>query len=175
MRHTPSPKNNDTHLAQRPQLLLVVQKKAQILIRNVYLRLASKPPMLLLRLPPTRKPMSINLVLDLVLGIAHKDTRIRIRSAHLRLRSLQGREESRVDQCRFGVFEFLGDVSRQSEVGVLVDGAGDEAGDVARFAKDLGKGVGEGGCGLDGTKVYLANVVSNERRSHVSLSKNKNI
>jgi len=67
-----------------------------------------------------------------------------------------------VDECRFGVFEFLGDVSCQSEVGVLVDGAGNKAGDVARFTKDLGERVGERGCSLDGAKVYLANVVSDE-------------
>ena len=106
--------------------------------------------------------MSINLILDLVRGIAHEYTRIGIRGAHLRLWSLEGRKETRVDECRFGVLEFLGDVSRQSEVRVLVDGAGNKAGDVANFAKDLGEGVGKRGCGLDGTKVYLANVVSDE-------------
>lgn len=67
-----------------------------------------------------------------------------------------------MDEGRFWVLEFLGDIARQSEVGVLIDSAWNKAGDVARFAKDLWKGVGEGGCGLDGTKVYLANVVSDE-------------
>jgi hypothetical protein len=70
-----------------------------------------------------------------------------------------------VDECRFWVLEFLGDVSRQSEVGVLVDGARNKAGDVAHFAKDLGEGVGKRGCCLDGTKVYLADVVSDETKT----------
>lgn len=67
-----------------------------------------------------------------------------------------------MDERRFGVFEFLGDVARQSEVRVLIDGAWNEAADVAHFAKDLGEGVGERGCSLDGAEVYLANVVSDE-------------
>lgn len=106
--------------------------------------------------------MSINLVLDLVRGIAHEYTRVGIRGAHLRLGPLEGRKESCVDECWFGILEFLGDVSRQPEVGVLVDRAGNKAGDVARFAKDLGERVGERGCSLDGTKVDLADVVSDE-------------
>lgn len=104
--------------------------------------------------------MSIDLVLDLVRGIAHKYTRVGVRGAHLRLGSLEGREESRVDECGLGVLEFLGDVSRQSEVGVLVDRTGNKARNVAHFTKYLGEGVGERRCGLDGNKMYLANVVS---------------
>lgn len=73
-----------------------------------------------------------------------------------------------MDECRFGVLEFLGDVSCQSEVGVLVDSARNKAGDVAHFAKDLGEGVGKRGCGLDGTKVYLSDVVS-DGTSHFNL------
>lgn len=138
MRHAQNTYPN-THLAQRLQLVVVVQKETQILVRNVHIRITPILSMLLLRLPPAREPMSIDLVLDLVRGITHKDTRVGIRGAHLRLWSLESGEESRVDQCGFGVFEFLGDVSRQSEVGVLVDGAGDETGDVAHLAKDLGK------------------------------------
>lgn len=71
-----------------------------------------------------------------------------------------------MDQCRFGVLEFLGDVPRQSEVRILVDGAGNQTGDIGHFAKDLGEGVGERGCGLNGTKVYLADVVSGETMTY---------
>lgn len=67
-----------------------------------------------------------------------------------------------MDKCGFGVLEFLRDVSRQSEVGVLVDRAGNKARDVAHFAKDLGKGVGERRCSLDRNKMNLADVVSDE-------------
>lgn len=59
-----------------------------------------------------------------------------------------------------GVFELLRDVARETEVWVLVDGAGNEAGDVVGFAEDLRERVGKGGCGLDRCKVYLANIVA---------------
>jgi hypothetical protein len=42
----------------------------------------------------------------------------------------------------------------------LVDGAGDQAGDLGGGGEDLGERVGEGGCGLDGDEVDFADVVS---------------
>lgn len=65
-----------------------------------------------------------------------------------------------MNECGFGVLEFLSDVARQSEIGVLVDRAGNKAGDVAHFTKDLREGVGERGCSLNGDEMNLANVVS---------------
>lgn len=53
--------------------------------------------MLLLRFLSTAERMLINLVLNLIRGIRHKDTRILIRGAHLRLRTLKGGEELGVD------------------------------------------------------------------------------
>ena len=65
-----------------------------------------------------------------------------------------------MEECGFGVFEFDGDVAGEAEVGVLVDGAGDEAGYVGCFAEDLGERVGEGRCGLNGGEVDFPDVVA---------------
>lgn len=104
--------------------------------------------------------MLVDLVLDLRGGVAHEDTRVRVRRAHLRLRALERGEELRVEQCGLLVLELRGDVARESEVRILVDRTGDQAGDVSLRAEDLREGVGERGCGLDGCEVNLADVVS---------------
>lgn len=111
----------------------------------------------------------INLILDLIGCIAHVDTRIRITRAHLCLRALEGREELAMHQRRFREFEFLSDVAREPEIRILVDCAGDQAGDLVDLGcfdtwsaagEDVREGGREGGCGLDGCKVDFANVVS---------------
>jgi len=84
--------------------------------------------MLLFRLLSTTEAMSIDLILDLVRGIRHEDTRVRIRSAHFRLGTLEGGEELGMDQSRFRIFELRGYVSGQTEIRVLVDRAWDETG-----------------------------------------------
>ena len=54
-----------------------------------------------------------------------------------------------MQERRFGVFELLCNIACEAEVWILVDGAGDEAGDVGYFAEDLREGVGERGSRLD--------------------------
>lgn len=115
--------------------------------------------------------MPIDLVLDLRGGVAHVDRRVRVARTHLRLRALERGEELRVQQRRLGVLELLRDVAREPEVGVLVDRAGDQAGDVRRRAEDLREGVGEGGRGLDGGEVDLADVVAEGVRLSVTRSR----
>ena len=116
--------------------------------------------MLLDGLLPAREPVLVDLVLDLVRGIVHEYARVDVRRAHLRLWALQRGEELGVDERGLGVLELDGDVAREPEVRVLVDRAGDEAWDVGRAAEDLREGVGEGGRGLDGREVDLADVVA---------------
>jgi len=69
-----------------------------------------------------------------------------------------------VDERGLRVFDFRGDVAGKTEVGILVDGAGDEGGDLrvcfGVVAKDVWVGGREGSGGLDGGKVYLANVIT---------------
>ena len=65
-----------------------------------------------------------------------------------------------MQERRFGVFELLCNIACEAEVWILVDGAGDEAGDVGYGAEYLGEGVLECRCGLDRGKVDFADVVS---------------
>lgn len=69
-----------------------------------------------------------------------------------------------MEERRLGVLELDGDVAREAEVRVLVDRARDEARDVRSGAEDVGEGVGEGGRGLDGREVDLADVVADGYR-----------
>ena len=89
--------------------------------------------------------MTVDLVLDLRGCVAHEDTRVDIRRAHLRLRALKRGEELGVEERGLGVLELDGDVACETEVRVLVDRARDEARDVGCSAKDVREGVGEGG------------------------------
>ena len=72
--------------------------------------------------------MLVDLTFDLVRSIRHEDARIRVRSAHFRLGTLERREELGVDQGRFRIFELRSYISRQTEVRILVDCARDETG-----------------------------------------------
>jgi len=104
--------------------------------------------------------MLIDLILDLIRSIRHKDTRIRIRGAHFRLGTLEGGEELGVDQGGFRVFELRSHVSGQTEVWVLVDRAWDETGYIRDGTEYLREGVGEGWSGLDGSEVYFSDVIA---------------
>ncbi|KZP32501.1 hypothetical protein FIBSPDRAFT_848326 [Athelia psychrophila] len=108
-----------------------------------------KLPMLLLRLPPARKHVLIELILNLAGGVTHKDARVWVARTYLRLRALQR---------GLRVLELGSDVVREAEVWVLVDRAGDETRDGRRAAEDVREGVREGGRGLDGGE-HSADVV----------------
>lgn len=79
-----------------------------------------------------------------------------------------------MQECRLWVLEFLCDVPGEAEVWVLVDCAGNETGDIGRIAKNVRKGVGEGGGGLDGREVDLADVIADNevKASRSSLNNN---
>ena len=104
--------------------------------------------------------MAVDLILNLIRGIAHVYARVDIRRTHLCLRTLQRGEELGVQQGRLRVSQLLRDVTRQAEIGILVDRTRDEARNVGFGAKDLWEGVGKGRRRLDGTKVNLADVVT---------------
>lgn len=65
-----------------------------------------------------------------------------------------------MNEGRFFVLEGTRDFSGDAEVGILVDGAGDETRDVGGGAENLGKRVGEGGGGLDRDKVPFTDIVA---------------
>ena len=103
--------------------------------------------------------MTVDFVLYLIRLVGHENAAVGVACTHFRLRALKGGEEFRVDESGFGVLDLLGNVAGQSEIGILVDGARDEARDISRSPKDLGEGARERGCGLDGSKMHFANVV----------------
>lgn len=116
--------------------------------------------MQLFRLLPAREPVLVDLILDLVRRVGHVYTRVQVRRAHLGLWALQCGEELGVDEGGFRVFELDGNVSRQTEVRVLVDSTGDEARDIGACTEDMWEGVREGrGC-LDRAEVNLADVIA---------------
>jgi len=57
--------------------------------------------------------------------------------------ALESWEEFSVEKSGFGVFELLGNVSRKTEIWVLVYCTRDQAWDVGYFAKDVGERIGE--------------------------------
>lgn len=74
-----------------------------------------------------------------------------------------------MDDGRFDVAHARRDVAALAEVRVLVDGAGDEAGDFGHFfgigAEDEGEACGEGGGGLHGREGEFGNVVAAHSQS----------
>jgi len=138
---------------------VVIVEEPKILIRDIHIGIPAQPPMFLLSLLAPAEPMSVNLVLDLTRSIGHVDRAVRVRGAHLGPRALQRREELGVQERRFGVSEFSGDVARESEIWVLVNCAGDKRRDVVICAEYVWVGVGEGCSSLDGGEVDFTDVV----------------
>ena len=69
-----------------------------------------------------------------------------------------------MDDCGAHEAEFRRLIAALPEIRVLVNGAGDQAGDLGDFfgvgPKDKGKGGGEGGGGLHGWEAKFGNVVA---------------
>ena len=65
-----------------------------------------------------------------------------------------------MNQRRFGIFELDSDITRETEVGVLIDRTRDETRNVGGRSKDMRKRVGEGRGSLDCCKVDLANIIA---------------
>ena len=98
------------------------------------------------RLPSTES-IQVHLLENLFRGILEEDGAGVDRSRHLGAWTLERVEESGVDQTRLGVLEPLGDVARETKVGVLVDGARNQARYLGRPAavgsKEEGKRIGK--------------------------------
>src|SRR5437773_5975474 len=117
-------------------------------------RIRTEAPLLLDRGTSAREGVH-DLFLGLGLRVRREDARFRNRGGHLARRSQQAREEFVVDQGGFRIPELGRDVPRDPEMGVLVDPARDEDGDlVARL-----HGRQEGGRRLDARVEDLADVV----------------
>lgn len=97
-------------------------------------------------------------------GVIHEDGGGVDGGRHLAAGTLEGGEEHGVDECRLGVLQAGSNIAGETEVRILVDGAGDQARNfpvVGRVvSKDVRERVGEGGGSLNRRKVHLANVVA---------------
>ena len=102
------------------QLCIVLQEECQVLIRHVNVEITAVCTMLFNCLATASLRILVDLALDVLLSISDQDRAVWITRAHLALFTLEGREESRVDRGRLLVLELLGDVTRHSEVRVLV-------------------------------------------------------
>ena len=85
--------------------------------------------------------MGGNLPVNLFESIAHEDGTLFHAGGHLSLRATKTWDEFAVDQGWFGVFEFMRDIPRETEIGVLIDCAGNERWNIGLCAEDLGEGV----------------------------------
>ena len=92
----------------------------------------------------------VDLVLDLGRGVREEDGGVRVAGGHLGLGSLEGGEEGGVDESRFEEAQTRSDVSGHPEVWILINGTGNEAGNVWFATEDEGKCGGEGGSCLNG-------------------------
>lgn len=141
------------------ELLIVLEEESQVLVRDVDFGISTEFPVLLHGRLSSTESIFVDLVLDHLGRVRHEDGGRVNRSGHLGLSAEQRGDKLGVDESRLLVLEARGDFSGEAEVRVLVDGAGDEAGDVGLGAEDLGERVGEGGGGLDRDEVPLSDVV----------------
>merc|ERR1719431_243670 len=109
-------------LALPRQFLIILAEEAEVLVADVHLGVAALGPVLLHRVLPAGEGVLVNLVLDLL-----------------------GREEGGMQEGRLQVTQPGGHVPGHPEVGVLVDGAGDQAGHSLLVPEDEGEGGGEAG------------------------------
>ena len=81
---------------------------------------------------------------DVLWRVSQQDRGVGVTARHLGFKTLQGREENRVVASGLLIFEFLGHITCHSEVGVLIDGTGDQRGYISALAIDVWEGVTEG-------------------------------
>ena len=101
-----------------------------------------------------------NFCLNLLQIVTHEDGARFHTGTHFRLRTTQTRNELAVNQCWFGIFEFMCDIPRKSKIRILINRTRDQCWNIRSCSKNLRKRIRKGGCCLNGDKMHLANVVS---------------
>ena len=144
------------------ELVVVLEEEGEVLVGHVDLGAPAEFFLFLGGVLAAGEGVAVDLVLDLVGLVGEEDGRSGDRGRHLRAGALQGGQEDHVEEGGFLVFHLLGAVATLAEVGVLVDGAGDQAGDGADFGlvrtEDVWEGGCVGGCGLGCGEVEFAYV-----------------
>ena len=146
------------------EFIIVLQEESKVLEGHIDLRVTTLLAVELGSVTTTREGELVDLVLDLIRGVAHEDSGGVDTSGHLRARSLEGRQEDGVDERWLLVLHLLGVFSALPEVWVLVDGARNQAGDGRDLFEVVAEDMGETGCEcrgrLGGAEVELADVVA---------------
>ena len=146
------------------ELVVVLEEEAQPLVAHVLLEVRAELALQLRRLAPARERVRLDLLGDLLGRVGEEDRRVVVRRGHLARGALQRREEFGVEERGLAaervVFrsDLVRDVARDAEVGVLVDGAGDEAGQCVVPGEGDLEGRREGRRGLDRRERRLADV-----------------
>ena len=105
----------------------------------------------------TTESKLVDLGLDLVRSVAEEDGGVGVTGRHLGPGSLQGGEEDGVDESRLEVTQSRSHVTCHSEVWVLVNGTGNQTGNISLATKYEGKCGAEGRSSLNCRETDLAN------------------
>lgn len=112
-----------SHLSDLFQSLVVLQEESQPLVGYVDLAVSAQLPVLLHGGLATGEGVLVDLVLDLLGGVGEKYRGVAVARGHLRLRTLQRREEAGMHQSRLGEAQSRRHVSGHTEVRILIDRA----------------------------------------------------
>ena len=157
-------------LGNAVQLLIGIEEEAKVLEGNVNSQISAFSPVSLDSLPSTRKGMTINFILDLGSRVGHVNGGILGTGGHFGVVSLEGREEFGADRGGFVQFQAGRDIATQAEIGVLVDGVRDQAGNISAALENVRESLRETGCDLGGWEGNFSDrVIFNESENGPSL------
>lgn len=117
-------------LSNLRQFLVIFHEKLKIVVGDIDLEISTVLLLFLLSRPSTTKGVPSNLLLDLLGSISHEDTRSWIRTRHLSMEALESREEFSIHTCRLWSLDLSAHISCHPEVGVLVDSAWYQTGNI---------------------------------------------
>eukprot|EP00958_Prasinococcus_capsulatus_P021975 scaffold3051_cov419-Prasinococcus_capsulatus_cf.AAC.6 len=129
------------------------------LVRHIYLQICPLGAVLLHGYASPAIGILVDLVLDHFRSICNKDGRIHVARGHLSTFSLQGGEESGLDERRLLVSDPWSHIACHAKVRILVYCAGNEARNVHTVLEEVRKRVGERGSRLYGWKPNFTDVI----------------
>lgn len=168
----------ETHLSNLFQSLIIVQEESKILKGDIDVTITAFRSMFFQRIFATAEGMFIDLndsststntrrrnayfALDIFLRVREKDRRVWIGGSHFWLCALQSRKETGVQQRWFGEIQSLRNITRHSEIRILVDGTWNQTGEFLfeLLAEDEWKRWTDTRCSLNGGKRDLSNAIT---------------
>lgn len=128
---------SETYCGNLGQEVIVLFIKRQVLECNIDIWVSTILTVKLFSVTTSREPVLVDLVLDLVGRVGHVNSGVGVGCRHFSLCALERRKELAVQQSWLGVLELVSNITGQSEVRVLVDGARNETGYIVLLPKDL--------------------------------------